>query len=93
MIEAFKDIWAWWRGVQPSWKERVREARTIDALAERMAEEEGIGERLALRGGKEGRDGPTRQYCPVLGRDCENPLFGIGFRTKAYGEYLGLDCR
>jgi hypothetical protein len=27
-------IWRWLRGVQPSWKDRVREARLVDALAE-----------------------------------------------------------
>ncbi len=35
----------------------------------------------------------TREHRPVLGCNCENPLFGIGFRTNAYGENLGLDCR
>lgn len=42
-VETLLAIWTWWRGAQPSWKDRVREARAIDALVEEMAEEGRMG--------------------------------------------------
>jgi hypothetical protein len=32
-------IWRWWRGVQPSWRERVKEQRLVDRLADELPEE------------------------------------------------------
>jgi hypothetical protein len=65
-LETLIILGRWWRGVQPSWKDRVREAKLVDALAEGMAEEEGMRERLVSLGGKEGRDGrpSSRRPCP-----------------------------
>jgi hypothetical protein len=33
-------IWNWLRGVEPGWRERARQARLVERLAEELAEEE-----------------------------------------------------
>jgi hypothetical protein len=37
--ETLQAVWRWLRGVEPGWRERAREARMVEALAEVMAAE------------------------------------------------------
>jgi hypothetical protein len=45
--ETVEAVWRWLRGVGPDWRERAREARIVDAVADLMAaetEEDGAAE-------------------------------------------------
>lgn len=46
--ESARLIWRWLRGVEPNWRERAREARIVDAVADLMAAE--IEEEDAVQG-------------------------------------------
>jgi hypothetical protein len=37
--ETVQAVWRWLRGVEPGWRERAREARTVERLAAEMEED------------------------------------------------------
>jgi hypothetical protein len=43
-VRTVQAVWRWLRGVGPNWRERAREARMVDALAEVMAAEMEVDE-------------------------------------------------
>jgi hypothetical protein len=40
IVEALRQIVAWWRGKKPSYRQQVLEARIVERLAEEIAEQE-----------------------------------------------------
>ena len=45
LLQALREIVAWWRGRRPSLVERIREEKRVEKIAELLAEEDAKGER------------------------------------------------